>query len=245
MASKEPVLKRRRQLQRGLLAATALVVIGSGISCLYLQHIPGWYQPLWLSQVEIDTAQDKLEQIFEAISQQMVEGEEFSVAFTTRQLNEMLSVQQVAWPAATDWMDPHMKTPCIAISRDRLALGLRYQWGNIQSILSLDLKPRVCGEQLNIDIQALRAGSMLLPKALITNKLANPDNPQETSKRSLKTGSSYDTVLKNIAQQLQIDENSLVIENLFDWPNGEIPFAVTALTLDDDSITLHILPKLN
>ena len=132
-------MKRSRWFKWIVPGALIFSVVGLAVAWLFFQHIPAWYRPIWLSRNEAEAVREQAEQIFEVVTEKMVAGEPFSITFTARQINELLSVQELIWPMGATWLDSGFESPYVDIRENHLNLGMRYRWGQIQSILSLKL----------------------------------------------------------------------------------------------------------
>jgi hypothetical protein len=161
----------------------------------------------------------------------MVAGKPFTVRFTARELNELLIARHWLWPGADRWMGP-LRTPYMHITTDGMQFGARHHWGNIQSVVSIDLSAEPSPDHLILRIDGVHIGSMHMPLSLATANLdleAGPD-AQDASD------------LERIFVGLLKDGESVAVTNRFSWPNGNIPFRIDHIDLGRDDVTFGIHP---
>lgn len=236
-------LHRPKRIALGMLTLLSMAL---AVGWMYFQHIPAWYRPLWLTRAQAEAACDEAEQTFEIVSRKMVAGQPFSITLTTRQINEMLSAQQILWPAATAWLDPRFGAPCVDIEADRIKVGLRCRWGRIQSVLSVQLAAQVQDNQLVINVLSTHAGSLPVPASAVSRQYFRSQNAAGDAVPAA-TPSAAQAVdpLVAVIRQLLLESESITLADTLWWPNGDIPFQVSDISLKPDSVTIRLVPLVN
>lgn len=235
-------LKRRARLRRLLVGSTLLLIIASGVAWMCFQYIPSWYQPVWLSRAQTEMVRSRAERTFEQVSSSMVRGEPFSLTLTALQINEMLAAQQLIWPAATAGVGRGFTAPCVKIEPDQIKLGLRYRWGQIQSVLSIELWIRNTQPGLALEAKSARAGSLPVPLGLLSPAGSALEASGSTRQPAQAGPAAEPDTLINALVGLLNDGKPVSLSKAFRWPNGDIPFQITDLLLDRDRLTLRLLP---
>ncbi len=233
----------RARLGKSLaLAGLLLATMGCAALWLCFQYIPGWYQPIYLSHAEVESVRSQAEQTFEAVTQKMIAGELFSITLSARQLNEMLSAQQVLWPAAADWLDPRLTTPCVAISRDHLMIGMRFHQGQTRSILSARIRPELLGGYVSLTLEDVRAGRLPVPLEVVSSRIFPAPTLTGSALGAQARPESNSSGVGKIVQALLKDGGRTRLEDELVWPNGEIRFRIVSLSLAENCVTLSVQP---
>ncbi len=223
-----------------------LLSIGSAVGWMYFQHIPGWYRPVWLTRAQAELVRDQLQQTFEIASEKMVAGKAFSITFSAQQINEMLSAQQIIWPAATAWMDPRWSAPCVDIQSEHIKVGLRCRWGQIQSVLNVQLAARDQNNELAINVLSVKAGSLPVPTPVVSRRYFGWQNSSDAAVRATAQRPPDATdPLAEALDKLLFEGRPLSLADTFWWPNGDIPFKISAIAFESGSVTIRVLPLLN
>lgn len=223
--------------------ALLVSAVGLAVAWLFFQHIPAWYQPIWLSRNEAEAVRERAEQIFEIVTEKMVAGEPFSITFTARQINELLSVQELIWPMGATWLDSGFEAPCVDIRENHLNLGMRYRWGQIQSILSLKLTAKIQNDQLDIQVVSAKAGSLPVRASMFLENFSARKEPgiadsTESSPRATESSS----LLQGSMERLFNAGRSISPANRFEWSNGGIAYKIVGLKLRPGTIQLQVMP---
>lgn len=236
-------LRRRQRLKRWVYRAGAVLAVLGAVAWLCFQHIPQWYQPLWLSSDEVEEVRAEAEQTFQSITRQMAAGEPFSVALTVRQINEMLSAQQIIWPAAIGKLDPRLSCPWIGLESNELRVGMRCRWGEVQSILSLRVAVGLADERLMVRVVSVGAGSLPVPGRLVARHLLGEAErssavPSSTAQSAPTASAEWMQPLKSLLTKGECTAETEVLW----WPSGEIPFRIGELDIDRDRIAVRVVP---
>lgn len=234
--------KPRGRAKRIAKGTVVLLVVGVVVAWMCFQHIPAWYQPVRLSADQAETVRRQLQQTYETASQKMVAGEAFSLTFTALQINEMLSAQQVIWPAATQWLDPRLSAPSVNIKEDRVTVGMRCRWGQVQSVLSLRLALRGGEDDLAVSVVSAGAGSLRVPVWLISKRWLALQEHRPISAFEKKGQAEAPASPDAAWRHALIQSESISLAGTYRWPNGGIPYKISGLDLHTDRLTLHVLP---
>ncbi len=218
-----PVMVRLLRTPRGkLIALVACCTAACGLATAWMafQYIPKWYhQPILSRSAERDV-QLRLEETFERISQMMAQGERFTLSFSARQLNDILAAQPRLWPAASQWLGKNLQHPCLRITDHKIELATRLRWGEIKSIVHVSVGLGVEGHAVVGRLYGAGAGLLPLPAGWIASRMC-PREPHDG---------------------MHFDGARLVIDNEFNWPNGDIPFVVREIDLVDERLALTLEP---
>lgn len=236
-------LKRRARLKRLLVGSALLLITSSGVAWMCFQYIPSWYQPVWLSRAQTEMVRSRAERTFEEVSSSMVRGEPFSLTLTALQINEMLAAQQLIWPAATAGLGREFTAPCMKIEPDQIKLGLRYRWGQIQSVLSIELWIRHTEAGLVLGAKSARAGALPVPLSLLAPPARSAAQASASARQPSRAsqGTKPETFVDALDGLLNYGQ-PMSLSKTFRWPNGDVPFQITDLGLHHDWLTLQILP---
>ncbi len=222
-------------------AAGGLFIAAAG-AWLSFQRIPPWYRPLWLTRAQAETVREEAERTFEMASSKMVAGEPFSVSFSEQQINDMLSAQNVIWPAALAFLGQQLTYPCVDIEPGHMKIGLRWRRGEIQTVLHDRLELRKTDGTLTLTSAGARAGSLPLPASMIWEHFVDRRAEGNTTHLAAQAAPSKPDTLSDALHRLVVAGESLSLAGVFYWPNGDIPFTISDLELQQDRITVSVLP---
>ncbi len=236
-------LRRRARLRRLLVGSTLLLILASGVAWMCFQYVPSWYQPVWLSRAQTEMVRSRAERTFEQVSSSMVRGEPFSLTLTALQINEILAAQRLIWPAATAGLGRGFTAPCVNIKPDQIKLGLRYRWGQIQSVLSVELWVRNTQSGLVLEAKSAKAGVLPVPLGLLAPSARSTAQASASTRQPAQAspGAEPETLADALDGLLNYGQ-TVSLSKTFRWPNGDVPFQITELVLNHDSLTLQILP---
>jgi len=239
---REPDLQRFARFKRFALVAAGGLLIAAAGAWLSFQHIPPWYRPLWLTRAQAEIVREEAEQTFEMASGKMVAGVPFSVSFSEQQINDMLSAQQVIWPAALSSLGPGLTDPCVDIEPGHIKVGLRWRSGEIQTVLNNRLVLRKENGELILKSAGARAGSLPIPASTIWERLADRPATGHTTHVAAQPAPRQPDTLTGALHRLLVAGEPLSLAGVFYWPNGDIPFTISDLEVQQDRITLSVLP---
>ncbi len=222
-------------------AAGSLVIAAAG-AWLSFQRIPPWYRPLWLTRAQAETVREEAEQTFEMASGNMVAGEPFSISFSEQQINGMLSAQQVIWPAALSSLGPQFTDPCVDVEPGHIKVGLRWRRGEIQTVLNNRFVLRKGDGELTLKSAGARAGSLPIPASTIWERFVDRPATSNAAHVAAQPATGQADPLTGALHRLLVAGEPLSLAGVFYWPNGDIPFTISNLELQQDLITVSVLP---
>ncbi len=240
--AREPDLKKLVRFKRLAFVAAGGLGIAAAGAWLSFQRIPPWYRPLWLTRAQAETVREKAEQTFEMASGKMVAGEPFSVSLSEQQINDMLSAQQVIWPAALSSLGPGLTDPCVDVAPGSIKVGLRWRKGEIQTVLNNRLVLRAEDGELTLKSAGARAGSLPIPASTIWERFVGRPTTRNTVHAAAQPAPGQADPLTGALHRLLVAGEPLSLTGVFYWPNGDIPFTISDLKLQQDRITVSVLP---
>ncbi len=209
---------------------------------LSFQRIPPWYRPMWLTRAQAETVREEAEQTFEMASGNMVAGEPFSVSFSEQQINDLLSAQQVIWPAALSSLGLRFSDPCVDVEPGHIKVGLRWRRGEIQTVLNNRLVLQKADGELTLKSAGARAGSLPIPASTIWEHFVDRPATGNASHVAAQPAPRQADTLSGALHRLLVAGEPLSLAGVFYWPNGDIPFTISDLVLQQDRITVSVLP---
>ena len=240
--AREPDLQRFSRFKRFALVSAGGLLIAAAGAWLSFQRIPPWYRPLWLTRAEAETVREEAEQTFELASGKMVAGEPFSISFSERRINDMLSAQQVIWPALLSSLGPGFAEPCVDVEPGHVKVGLRWRRGEIQTVLNNRLVLQKADGELTLKSAGTRAGSLPIPASTIWECFVDrPAMKSEAGVAGQPAPRRADTLTAAL-HRLVVAGEPLSLAGVFYWPNGDIPFTISDLVLQQDRLTVSVLP---
>ncbi len=239
---REPDLQKFVRFKRLAFVAAGGLGIAIAGAWLSFQRIPPWYRPLWLTRAQAETVREEAEQAFELASGKMVAGEPFSVSFSEQQINDMLSAQQVIWPAALASLGPQLTDPCVDVEPGHVKVGLRWRRGEIQTVVSNRLVLRKADGELTLKSAGARAGSLPIPASTIWARFVDRPATGNTAHGVAQPAPDQAGTLTGALRRLLVAGEPVSLAGVFYWPNGDIPFTISDLKLQQDRITVSVLP---
>ncbi len=238
----EPDLRKFVRFKRFAFVAAGGLGIATAVAWLSFQRIPPWYHPLWLTRAQAETVREEAERTFERASGKMVAGEPFSVSFSEQQVNDMLSAQQVIWPAALSSLGPGLTDPCVDVEPGYIEVGLRWRRGEIQTVLNNRLVLRKADGERTLKSAGARAGSLPIPASTIWERFVDRPATGYAAHIAAQPAPDQADTLTGALQRLLLAGEPLSLAGVFYWPNGDIPFTISDLVLQQDRITVSVLP---
>ena len=239
---RKPDLQRFVRFKRLALVAVGGVLIAAAGAWLSFQHIPPWYRPLWLTGTQAQAVREEAEQTFEMASGKMVAGAPFSVSFSEQQINDMLSAQQVIWPAALSALGPGLADPCVDVEPGHIKIGLRWRRGEIRTVLNNRVVLQEADGELTLKSAGARAGSLPIPASTIWERFVDRPATGNTTPLAAQPAPRRVDTLSGALYRLLVDGKPLSLAGVFYWPNGDIPFTISDLQLQRDRITVSLQP---
>ena len=224
------------------------VAVPVTLSALWLafHHKPGWYQPVSLDEAGVQRARSQAVGVADFVSDRMVEGEEFDVLLQDRSINEWLAAWLRDWPDGRDALPPELSDPAIHFDAGRIRVAAYFATGGWRAIVSvaLTLGLTVDGSAVEIRLSGAHAGSLPLPRVILDDVL---DHLLQGARAGPPWEDSHSTMgpLASILREVRsVDElfEGVRIRNRFVWFNGERPFRIESLTIDDGNLRLRVRP---
>ena len=240
--AREPVLTKFVGFKRFAFVAASGLLIALAGAWLGFQRIPPWYRPLWLTRAQAETVREEAEHSFELASGKMVAGAPFSVSFSEQQINDILSAQQVIWPAALSSLGPGLTDPCVDLEPGYINVGLRWRRGEIQTVLNNRLVLQKADGELTLNSAGARAGLLPIPASTIWKRLVDRSATGNTAHLTPQPALRQPDTLSDALHRLLVAGKPLSLAGVFYWPNGDIPFTIADLVLQQDRITVSVLP---
>ena len=233
-----------RLLRHGL--ATGLIVAFFAFVVLWLmfQHRPTWYRPAMVTDAGVQRAQADTAALADSISHQIVRGEAFEVTLVDEDVNEWLACLPHLLPEDQRPFPPSIKRPAVHFEQERIRIGAHYMRDGWQAIFSAGLLLDVSedGRTVTITLTDVRSGSLPVFRFVI-NQVLEPllRNVDLMHARSQHGNRVFSTILREVRSVDELFEG-VNIRNRFVWPNGERPFRIDSITIDNDETRLRIEP---
>ena len=180
--------------------------------------------------------------IFEMASGKMVAEEPFAVSFSERQINDMLSAQQVIWPAALSSLGPRLTDLCVDVEPGHIRVGLRWRRGEIQTVLNNRLVLLRTDGELTLKSTRARAGSLPIPASTLWKRFVDRPPSEGSACVDEKPAPHQADTLGGAWHRLLVAGEPVSLAGVFYWPNGDIPFTISDVVLQQDRITVSVLP---
>jgi hypothetical protein len=169
----------RRRVQRLIVAATLVAMVGLGVGIGLLKAVT-WAPPFYRQALQRSSDPDVAAQAREELSDRLFEvysrrweGERFVTSLGQEALNAFLESEVATHLPA--WRPPHVRQVRLAIEPDRLRVGMHYQWGPLTTVVwaegELYLTPH--DNELAVRLHRLRLGAIPLPPSMILQPLSH------------------------------------------------------------------------
>lgn len=208
------------------------------------QYKPGWYRPVVLDHAGIQQAERQAVAVADDVGDQMVEGRPFDVVLQDRSVNEWLAALPHVWPEARDALPPELTEPVVNFEDGCVKVGAHYAADGWRAIVSMGLTLDVSAEGSTVTITLLgaRGGSLPIPRSVlhrVFDQLSRsagsvqdePENAGDALASALQEIESLDDLFEGVR-----------IDNRFVWPNGDRPFRISSIQIDNARLRLHIEP---
>lgn len=236
--------KIRRCIEGAFLVLFMAVPVVLVAVWLALHHKPSWYRPVTLNQTGIQQARRETVNTADFISDRMVEGQPFTVVLTEQSVNKWLAALPHVWPDARDALPPEISDPAVAFRDGRLQIGAHYAAEDWQAIVSLRLSFDVSsgGKELQVVLESAYGGSLPLPNVILRKAITRLSKQTQRSEKDINgTTDPLSRALKTIQSTNELFE-SVAVRNRFVWFNGERPYRIESVEIEDGELRLRIEP---
>lgn len=231
-------------------AARVLAGIFAGGICVLIalwlafQHKPGWYRPLVLDEAGSQAAKADAVATADDVSGRMVQGRPFEVTLSDRSVNEWLAALPQAWPDAKDAMPPELSDPALRFDCGEVRIGAHYTGDAWEAIVSVGATLRVSdnGSGVEIALTGAYGGSLPVPRAILSRLFEELSRTLPAGHAS--PGEAGDPLTAALRKVQSTDElfEGVTIRNRFIWFNGDRPFRIESLTIEEGILRLRIEP---
>jgi hypothetical protein len=232
----------RRLLKHGITGALAAGPFVLVVLWLMLHHKPGWYRPVALDEAGLQLARDDATTMADDISDRIVMGDAFDLALRARAVNEWLAGLSGFWPEVEQSIPPELTDPAMGFEPGCVRVGALYTGQRWRAIISAGLSVRLSGDARSIEIalKDIRGGSLPAPRAVL-GRLIDPLLERARDRSSDEERSPLESALRDVRS---VDDlfKGVKVRNDFVWPNGERPFRIDSIKINDGELTLRIEP---
>jgi len=223
-------------LAAGLIALIAL--------WLAFQYKPGWYRPIVLDDAGIQRAERQAVAVADDVGDQMVEGRPFRVVLQDRSVNEWLAALPHVWPDARDALPPELTEPVVRFEDGCIKVGAHYAAGGWRTIVNMGLTLGVSadGTTVEIALNGARGGSLPIPRSVLDRVFAQLSRSPPVGQD--KPRHAADVLASALREIESLDDlfEGVRIDNRFVWPNGDRPFRIESIEIDNGQLRLRIEP---
>lgn len=232
--SRKPTRRRRwLWVAGGSAAAACLTVL---VLYLMVQRRPGWYRPAVVATAEdVQRVQADAAAMGDYISQRLVQHEPVEVLLREESVNEWLAVLPRTLTPSQNPVPAEVPELAISFQDGRIKLGGLVEHDGWRTIVSVTLRLEITPDErsLTLALEAVHGGALGMPKAAVS-ALLQPMIDAARTEANRQTGEQ--AVLLAPLRKLESPEqlyDGVHIENRLVWPNGERPFRVAELSLED------------
>lgn len=234
----------RRRVERVLTASLVAGPVLLIILWLTFQHKPGWYRPTTLDDSDVQRARREAVTTADFVGDRMVEGRPFDVVLLEHSVNEWLAALPRVWPDTRDALPPEITSPAVAFHAGNLRIGAHYVAGAWQAIVSLRLTLRVSkdGTKLKVVLKSACGGSLRLPKTILRGLLERLLEQARSGR--WKADGAGEPLIAALRRIQSVDDlfDGVAIGNRFIWFNGDRPFRIESIRIDDGRLRLRLEP---
>ncbi len=235
MKNNNTTSNRRRWFRLIGLTISVTSLITLGVAWMIFQHIPTWYHPATLNNLDLEQAQHSFTTFVDDTSHKMVKGKPFDITLDQQQLNDWLAAMPVLFPQARKEIPDWLRESAVSLSSDMLRIGVRYDKNGWRAIINVGLQISVSldGKSIELTLSEAHGGSIPIPQSTLKKILSGMiDQPSDESSALLGQNQSVDDLFTGFN-----------IENNFLWPNGRRAYRIESITFHTDKIKLRIAPQ--
>ncbi len=243
-------------MARKRLAKWVFLVAGTGVATvlialaacwLTLEYIPAWYAPPELTERDWPRVRASLSATYQTFTDKLMEGQPFEFELEAATVNEWLAAREALWPESREALPPFLRDPVLTFCDGEARLGVRFSSGEIDAILSFDLRIESRNQELVVQLDRVAIGAWSLsreraPKWLDDRIRTMSGQDAHRSERLAEQSPSIDA-----DRPIQSLVEGITVENRFYWSNGGQYFRFDSLTTEDDRlhVKIEILPPPN
>lgn len=208
---------RRWLLLAGVGALASLAGLGCAVSCQ-----PAWYRPASIDYNLLDRDKADLARLLDRIGVALNRREAVEIELHEDQLNRWIA-ERHEWPEADRIDLGALKEPyaCV-LDGGRIRVAARVAYRELSVVASVTASPRILGDRLRIDANAVHAGVAPVPVRLVRDWLRGGLPP------------AYAAFLTA--------DGAWLCANDFVWPNGRVRFRLAHIESDRSLLRLRLEP---
>ncbi len=208
------------------------------------QYKPGWYRPVVLDDAGIKRAERQAVAVADDVGDQMVEGRPFDVVLQDRSVNEWFAALPHVWPDARNALPPELTEPVVHFEDGCIKVGAHYAADGWRAIVSMGLTLGVSadGTAVEIALNGARGGSLPIPRSVL-DRILDQLSPSAGAGQD-EPGGAGDALASSLREIESLDDlfEGVRIDNRFVWPNGDRPFRIRSIKIDNGRLRLQIEP---
>ncbi len=228
-----------------VLTVVFLLGIGGLIALwLALMYKPSWYRPAILDEAGCQRARNQAVTVADDVSDRMVERRMFDVVLRDRPVNEWLAALPHVWPDARDVLPRRISDPAVGFDGGEVRIGAHYAADNWQVIIGVGLSVRVSedGNSIEMALNGASGGALPVPRTVLKQFLDQILQSVQVEHNDAIEGT--ETLVAALREIRSVDElfEGVKIPNRFIWFNGDRPFRIESIKIDDGMLQLRIEP---
>ena len=209
-----------------------------------LQHKPGWYRPAVLDDAGMQRARAGATGIVDSVSDRMVQGRPFDVVLLDRQVNEWLTALPHSWPEVQRSMPREITDPAVRFETGKVRVGAHCERGGWRAIISVGLSVRVSadGDSIETALTEAHGGSLPVPRWILDMLLDSLLQRGWEARDGAEDAPA--SILPGLDHVGSADDlfRGVKVSNRFIWQNGDRPFRIDAITIEDGTLRLSLEP---
>ena len=222
------------------LATAPLVLAGLWMT---FQHKPGWYRPIELDDAGMRRVRAEATGVVDHVSDKIAQALPFDLVLDDRSVSEWLATLAALSPEMADRIPKAMSRPAIRFDDGQMRMGVLVDADGWQAILGVCVTLRVSqdGRSIHIALTRIQGGSLPVPRAILARLF---DRILPYARQRWAGEEDEGTAARYIRDVRSVDDlfESVEVRNRFVWPNGDRPFRIDSIEMDDGELRLRIEP---